>query len=133
MRWFCPACEDILYEDIVSKKVSPLSDASLDTADKKDDLLTKLNAETTEMRITLNRVAAQLETFSKSESPKRKAAKFAWGDDSTDPICSVFPFPANPVTEMLAPPIDAAINNAAIQSSYCDKVKLNLKTNDNVL
>ena len=36
---------------------------------------------------------------------------------------------------MLAPRsnADSGINNAAIKSSYCDKVKLNLKTNNNVL
>ena len=127
MRWFCPTCENILYKDIANMKVLSLPDGTLNAVDKKVDLLTKLNNETTEMKITLNRVAAHLDSFSGSESPKRKAAKFAWGDESADPIRSVLPVPANTTTERVAP------QDNAIQISYCDKVKLNLKTNDNVL
>ena len=147
LRWFCPDCEHLLnncgaqsflgfYNTMLDKK-----DKKLKPIPQNDDLLTKLAKETAEIKVTLNHVVAHLEGLSTTvdaKSPKRKAARVAWGEDnnvSTLNFGSILPTTMTsnqllPSTDISGSPIPTA-NILKLKESDSDRVKLNVKSNSN--
>ena len=129
LRWFCPVCDSAMKKGFM-QSLEKKKDAALvnnESPSRKTDLLEKLNAETVEMKATLDRVAAHLDGRTDSTaSPKRKSARFAWKDDDIDPILTMFPSDNSKAPKSVQP-----LNQK--HSSYSDMVKLNIKTTNNVL
>ena len=129
LRWFCPVCDAALKKGFVQsldKKEATALNNEIPTME--NDLLAKLNAETVEMRATLNRVAAHLDSRADSfMSPKRKSARVSWKDDDIEPTLSMFPHNDSNEAHQAVPPRNSK------PSTYSDLVKLNIKTSNNVL
>ena len=96
-------------------------------SDDHSSMLARLNAETAEIRRTLDKVSAGLDYVTKPQSPPRKIARFQWNEDNIDPICS---FPPQLSDDNFKLPAEL---DKLKPTTYSDKVKLNIKTNDNVL
>ena len=126
IKWFCPDCEVILLKGFVQSFTSKLSsditsgeNTAESIATAKDSLLVKLSAETTDIKDTLDKVAAHLNLSAYPPSPPRKYVKFSWQGNNLEPDSSFIP----PTPQQF---VDT-------KKTYCEKVKLNIKTEGNAL
>ena len=118
IKWFCRECDAVLEKGFVK-----LLDKK--TLSQNEDLLCKLDRETSDIKATLNQVVARLNEFSSCadpKSPKRKKLRVEFGEDNNVSCLDFGSVLSADTIKNVLPPTDNSF-------SYSDKVKLNVKCN----
>ena len=136
VRWFCPQCDVAMKKGFVKTLITTPVAGS-------DDILTNLRMETDEIKATLNEVVSCLRELAPSgfdtKSPKRKLARSAsvvFGEDNNVSAINFGKILPNGINKkVLVPPMDISGSHIPVfpADTYSDKVKLNIKSSENIL